>query len=293
MKSFTRACLIFSGITISIGLLLVIISGIAGGGLAFADMVRSGSFTINNSNDFSRINQKDFLTFTNEYKDVKELSIDLNYAELNIGLSDTDTFKVKAENVLRGFTCDNKNGKLTIKDNSRRYKVLGNNWHPVVYLYIPKQVNFEKVELGVGLGTINASNLQTDDLIIDIGAGSFDADLITAKTSSLKVGTGELEIDQFITDDTNINCGTGKIELTGKINKNAVVECGLGNINLSLENKESDFNYKVSSGIGSIQIGEQSIGGMATSKSIGNNAKQDMDIDCGVGSIEINFDESL
>lgn len=294
MKSFTRACLIFSGVVISIGLVLTIIGGVLGAGTTFADMVRNGSFSFGFGNGYS-ISNKSFTSFNDEFKEVDELSIDLKYAELQIDTTDGDSILVNAENILEGYTCVNENGKLVIKDNiTERWRIkLRNNYHPTIYLSIPKSASFKKVKIDIGAGEVIASNINTDKLSIELGAGKLEGDRITSKESEISVGAGSLVIDQFITDKIKMDCGVGRLELNGSINGDADLECGLGNITLSLTNQETDFNYDIDCGVGNVIIGNQSIGGLPTKRTIDNHAKKNVDIECGVGSIELYFNETL
>lgn len=295
MKSFTRACLIFSGVVISIGLVLTIIGGVLGAGTTFADMVRNGSFSFGFGNNYSINSNKNLYSFYDEFTDVNELSIDLKYAELIIDIADGDSYLVKADNVIEGYTSVNEDGKLVIKDNIRDNWRIGisKNYHPTIYLSIPKNVSLDKVKIEVGAGSVNAYNIMSDKLSIELGAGKFEGDIISSKNAEIRVGAGSLVIDRFSTDTIKMDCGTGRLELNGSVNGNADLECGLGNITLSLTNRENDFNYDIDCGIGNVLIGNQSIGGIATKRTIDNNANNNMDIKCGVGSIELNFDESF
>lgn len=295
MKSFTRACLIFSGVVISIGLVLTIIGGVLGAGTTFADMVRNGSFSFGFGNNYHVNSDKKVSSSYDKFSDIDELRIDLKYAELQIDVTDGDSYIVEAVNVLDGYTSVNENGKLVIKDNMRGNWSIGfrNDYHPTIYLSIPKSAKLDKIKIKIGAGTVNAYNITSDKLSIELGAGKFEGDLITTKDAEISVGAGSLVIDQFITDKIKMDCGTGRLELNGSVNGDADLECGLGNISLSLTNRETDFNYDIDCGIGNVLIGNQSIGGLATKRMINNNAKNNMDIECGVGSIELDFNETL
>lgn len=293
MKSFTRACLIFSGTVIAIGLVLTIIGGCLGAGSKFASMVNNGYFSWGGHN--SIINTQDLQTRTEEFTDIDKLNIDLKYGELVIEKVEGNGYKVVAENVVDGYTCKNNNGELIIKDNIRNRFTFefGDDIHPIVTVYIPENANFDKVTIEMGAGSVSVSDINSDDLGIDIGAGELKGNNINAKDTTLSVGAGNLEIDKFVTDTIDMECGTGKMEVSGSINGNADVECGLGNIVLSVTNNEQDYNYNLDCGIGNITVGEQSYGGVASEKTIDNNANNKMDVECGVGNIDIYFDKSI
>ncbi|PXV88346.1 putative adhesin [Lachnotalea glycerini] len=291
MKSFARACLIFSGVVISIGLILTIIGGILGAGSTFANMVRIGNFSFHLGNDKVVFNDDDLVSFSDEFNNIDELDVDLSYCEFKIVESDNNVFQVKADNVLDGFTCNEKDGKLIIKDNIKMKWSIGfeRDYHPTITLYIPENVNMDKVKIDIGAGYVSANHINTDELVIDLGAGEFEGSMITSENADLTVGAGHMLLDEFSTDEINLDCGTGKVEINGDIRGNSDVECGLGNVAMILKQKQSYYNYDIKCGIGNVEVGELSIGGVACDKYIDNNAKNNMDIDCGVGSVQIKF----
>lgn len=295
MKSFTRACLIFSGTVIAIGLVFTIIGGCLGAGSTFAKMVTNGDFSFSWGDNHSIINSEDLKTSYEEFSDVDKLDIDLKYGELTIEKVEGNSYKVEADNVVDGFTCKNNDGELVIKDNIKNGINLGfkDDIHPTITLYVPENANFDKVNIEMGAGYVNVSDINTKDLGIDLGAGEFEGNKINTEKSTVSVGAGHLIIEEFVTDTIDMECGTGKMEVYGNINGDADVECGIGNIVLSVLNKESNYNYNIDCGIGNVTIGEQSFGGIASEKTIDNNASNKMDIECGVGSIEVYFNESI
>jgi hypothetical protein len=295
MKSFTRACLIFSGVVIAIGLILTIIGGILGAGSTFASMVKDGPFSVTWGKHHTFYASDDLTTNSFEFNNIDELNIDLKYGELSIVKSDGNSIKVEADNVLDGFACKEDDGELVIKDNIKGNLKIGFNddYHPVVTLYIPENTVFDDVDIDMGAGYVNSSDLSTDKLVIDLGAGEYEGSNIIAKDAKLSVGAGHLSINDFVTDTIDLDCGTGKMEIYGEIQGDAKIDCGIGNIVLSLTNSQSEYNYKIDCGIGNVTVGEQSFGGIATEKKINNNADNNMDIDCGVGGVEINFDKSI
>ncbi len=295
MKSFTRACLIFSGTVIAIGLVLTIRGGSLGAGSSFAKMVNNGTFSFGWDDDHSIINSEDLTDVTQEFTDIDELDVDLNYGEFIIKKTEGNSYKLVGENVIKGFSCKDKNGKLVIEDNNKFVGNFGFNDdnHPVVTLYIPENANLDKVKIDMGAGYVNVNDLSTQDLSIDLGAGEFEGNKISAKDANLTVGAGNLFIDEFITDTVKLDCGTGKMEVHGNIQGDTDIECGIGNIVLSVENSETNYNFDIDCGIGNVTVGNQSYGGVASERTIDNSASNSMKIDCGVGNVEISFDEAI
>jgi hypothetical protein len=295
MKSFTRACLIFSGVVIAIGLVLTIIGGCLGAGSAFAKMVGNGAFSFNWDSDHSTIDIKDLTDVNEEFTDIKKLDIDLKYGSLKVEKTDGNTCKVVAESVVKGFSCKEKDGTLIIEDNISNAINFGfdDDYDPTITLYIPQGSSYEDVDIDVGAGYVNASDINTKDLSIDIGAGEFEGNKINAKDAKLSVGAGHLLIEEFVTDTVKLDCGTGKMEVYGNVQSDSNIDCGIGDIVLSVANAESSYDYDIDCGIGNVSVGDNSFGGIATEKTIDNNSGNEMKIDCGVGNVEVIFNETI
>ncbi len=70
------------------------------------------------------------------------------------------------------------------------------------------------------------------------------------------------------------------------------MKLGAGRITAELVGDESDYNYDVECGIGEIEIGGNSYGGLGRDTHIENpGAERELDIECGVGQIIIEFQE--
>ena len=54
---------------------------------------------------------------------------------------------------------------------------------------------------------------------------------------------------------------------------------------------QSDFNYDVECGIGSVKIGNEEYGGVAFNKTIHNGQNREIEISCGIGEIQLSFEQ--
>ena len=81
------------------------------------------------------------------------------------------------------------------------------------------------------------------------------------------------------------SAGTGSISLQGSVNSDLDLECGIGTIEFQDSGKMTDYNYSVSCGMGSIQIGDDEFTKRQETRNINNHAgKKKMDIECGMGN---------
>ena len=115
-------------------------------------------------------------------------------------------------------------------------------------------------------------SIKADEFDAELGAGVFHAEGIEATESSWEVGAGEIVLGRIESRDMDFDCGTGSIEA-------------------KIAGKQSDFNYDVECGIGSVKIGNEEYGGVAFDKTINNGQNREIEISCGIGEIQLSFEQ--
>lgn len=143
-----------------------------------------------------------------------------------------------------------------------------------IYIYIPKDYKFDEVS-------------------VDLGAGELNIDYISAREFGVDIGAGQAFIDSFTADELDLDCGAGSINARGAVNAEADIDCGVGEIIYTAIGKEADYNYKIDCGIGEVNCGGSSYSGIASEKEINNGAGKEMSIDCGIGSVTVDFEEHM
>lgn len=114
-------------------------------------------------------------------------------------------------------------------------------------------------------------NMKFEEVDLEIGASMADINDIEAKNFTIEVGAGEAAISNLDVKDLDVNTGVGKVTV-------------------ELVGKESDYNYNVECGIGSIEVGENSYSGLGTKQKISNpGADRSMNVECGIGEVQIRF----
>lgn len=187
------------------------------------------------------------------YRGVRNLEVEVGKIALRIAESDGESILVE-----RGLNaeCDrhvriHQEGN-TLKVEMEEWKHFDNDAGSIT-LYIPKGMVFDSAEFTVGAGSMGIENLRTRELDLEVGAGSVEADRIEAEELSLT--------------------------------------CGMGSIEMTVKGNEQDYNYDLDVGMGSVTIGGGEFGGMAIEKQVQNHATNNMELECGMGSIEIYFEE--
>ncbi len=190
--------------------------------------------------------------------------------------------------------------QMTIEDSeSDCYKINGDSLEIIskkgsfgeCMLYIPKDWVGKEIDISIGAGSFYSDFLHADKIKIDVGAGYMEGNSVMADQFDVEVGSGSLILSKLRTKNAEIEIGLGMAEiLNGTITEDLDAECGMGGLTLYLTGKESDHNYKVSS-TGNLNIGEYSHSGFHSDYEINNHVSSNFEIKCGLGSIDIYFEE--
>lgn len=117
-------------------------------------------------------------------------------------------------------------------------------------------------------------------------------DYVFAKVE-LDMGAAYCVAEDIATGRLEVTAGVGSVQYTGQVNEYVEVDTGVGDISLSLLGSETDYNYEIACGVGSVRVGGSNYSSLGGEHIVDNQAGRTMDLECGVGSIEINFNEAL
>lgn len=261
------------------------------------------------------------------YQNVKSLDFHMYAGKLSIKEGKKFTLEVRNEGRNK-IASEVKNGIWTLKEVSSRDRTSGKeNVISVfgididldntvsrdlmeVYVTLPKGFKADKMSLEVGAGTINADSLSAGTGNIRVGAGTCNIDKLTVKdSSSYQVDAGTLEIEEGMINNgtltceagkigvedgtihnTTISCMAGTISIDGSITGDSEVSTTVGTINLNLKGKEEDYNYTVDCNLGSLTINDTKYSGINKHITQKNSAKNNMALNCDVGTISVNID---
>lgn len=203
---------------------------------------------------------------------ISELDIELSYVKLIMERSDSDQIEVSIRNMDPQLSedlliyRDEETLEICAQD-TRLWKDIGKNNAGELVIHVPD--NLEGISTSLGAGALHMRDIRTGELDISIG-------------------TGTAEIQGFEAEEVSASAGTGSISLQGSVNSDLDLECGIGTIEFQDSGKMTDYNYSVSCGMGSIQIGDDEFTKPAD-QNINNHAGKEMDIECGMGTVNIAF----
>ena len=151
-------------------------------------------------------------------------------------------------------------------------------------LYVPEGYYFENTSLDLGAGSLSVEELQTGALEANVGAGKMTFEKLEADQAELDCGAGQMTVEELSSRVAEVSVGMGSIRLTGDVTERLDGECSMGELKLTLAGAQTDFNYDLSCG-----MGDDSYDGLAQEKQINNNASKNMELECAMGSVVVEF----
>lgn len=206
-----------------------------------------------------------------EFDHISSMDIELSYDELILQKQEGQKFTVKVEGDRTDkikVSTEGRELQIENTDNSRPKK------RTVTVLY-PEDTKFTEVSISVDAGTaVLEDALDTDEFSVSVGAGTLENhERITAGQADIEVGVGTLELAELDADYVE-------------------AECGVGMMSLGAAGKKEDYNYRISCGVGSVLLGEDTFEGLGTTKKVDNDgALRRMQLECGMGTLEVDFEE--
>lgn len=216
------------------------------------------------------------------YSGIRKIDVDAAGIQLQVLASPDNDVHVEAVNVdkkLR-FKCQQNRDELDITTTKKLRTINRINGYATVWLFLPKG-QLEELELSNDAGEVYVADADAVDFSLDVGAGM-------------------AVVDNFTAQEADLECGAGQITAAGTIQGEGDIGCGVGEIVLTLMGKETDFIYNVDCGIGEVEIGGESFGGIGISKSgngdgahheSGHHGGKELSVECGIGSVTVNFTE--
>jgi len=257
---------------------------------------------------------------------VTEIEVDGVTGELEIVRG--DTFLVTYEEIPVDYTMSVRDGKLLLKDESKRVFVVNFGQSEAhLCLTIPENVELKKVKVDNGSGKLTISELAVETLVLDGGSGnmtaenvathkivvsggsgnvrltnlaSFDSHFdmgsggLTIKNGALgntklDSGSGSCRFENAVANNLVADSGSGKIVYEGILTGNCIFDSGSGPIRLDIEGAKEDYSIRASLGSGGIYINGRKAGSDNYTGNTGG--EHSLIFNTGSGSVSVNFSE--
>lgn len=214
-----------------------------------------------------------------EFENITDLEISVGACEVIIQASNTDTVQVDVSRLKYSalgldLSVEEDNGTLlvrTMKDGNV-WDVISakNNNGGILKIYLPE-------------------NMSLSTAVFEFGACEVEISNLTVGHMDLFIGAVDCEMERMNLSSLHAEVGAGSLDYSGTISGDVSIECGAGEVDLELSGTEKEFNYDLSAGLGEVEIGEKEYGGFAVDKTINNHADKNMVIECGAGSVSVDF----
>lgn len=215
---------------------------------------------------------------------VENLEIDLSAAQFEI--KSGSSFGVESNH--KYLKLENSNGQLSIKEKHQNFGIHADDIR--VILTVPENFVFDKADIVTGAGTVKIDRLEADNLSLELGAGEVSIDNLTANTSvKIDSGAGELTIDGGELANLDFDMGVGEVNLESRLTGNCEIDYGVGELNMTLIGKSDDYSITLDKGVGEATLEDRKMHDGET-YGTGNTT---VEIDGGVGELNINFDEQI
>ena len=212
--------------------------------------------------------------------DIRTLDIEIAFTNLTIKTG--ETLKIETDNNNINYRQDNQ--KLEIKEKNKNWFV--NYVEKELILYLPEDIEFEKVKIATGAGKIDIETLKTEKLLFELGAGETEIqDLNVSKECEIDGGAGKLSILNGAINDLDLDMGVGEVNLTSNITGKNEINAGVGSLNIDLQGEKDSYKIQADKGLGSIKIDGKEI----SDGEVFGNGENYIEFDGGVGNIKIDF----
>jgi len=228
-----------------------------------------------------------------KFDNIKSLDIDIDIGDLE--LLEGEDFLIEANDISKDFKMDiSRSGTLRIRENHRGLSFLRlklnshNDISTRIRVYIPENYKLESTSIDAGAGKVMIEALNTEKFRISAGAGKFDGYNIVADKASIDGGLGSFTMENVTFNNMDLNCGVGKVFLQGVFRGDNKIDCGVGDLDMEVVGNVDDYDIKIDNGIGLVRLNGERI---SREYRKNNNKFDSLDIDGGVGRIELEFQE--
>lgn len=213
--------------------------------------------------------------------DITSLDIEINAADFTI--KQGECFSVESN--LKHLTVEDEGSILTIQET----KKFGSTYTgAVLTLYIPADTVFEKANITTGAGRLTVDQLSAGKMNFELGAGEVTIDtLIATSAADIDGGAGKITISGGALHNLDLDMGVGQLNLTCALTGESSFDLGVGESNITVIGNKDDYKLDIEKGIGNITVDGTSI---SNNKDFGNG-NNEMDVNGGIGAINVKFKE--
>ena len=169
------------------------------------------------------------------------LAISLAYSRLEIKVGDEFTAESNDEKV----EISKEDNQLIISEHDSSWNWFGKNDDKKITVYVPKDMELERVEISGGVGDVNIESLKAKTMKMSFGVGAATIEFLEVENAEISSGIGEINVN-LVSDakdyTVNLSKGLGEVRFNGTTVGN---DATIGN---------GERLVKISGGIGAINV---------------------------------------
>ncbi len=206
-----------------------------------------------------------------QYENVSALSLDLDGMSVTMHSAAGSAVTVTADASIEDYILAEWDGYELHLEKSDGYTSWGKFGE--IDITVPEEQRFDTVDISMDAGSLTADALQTDYLDLSMDGGSF-------------TGTGEISAVQV-----EGNADAGNVEFAYLNTEYLDMSCDAGAFSAKLAGTREDYDFDLTSDMGSISCGGSRRDGIDNSLSeTHDNAERQVSVNADAGSIEIDFE---
>ncbi len=230
-----------------------------------------------------------FISHDSDGEIEKEFSLSKAESALYIDLSGAAlTFKtgsdLEAVSDSKYIKCRQDGSRLLITQTG--LTLIGKNKKDIsVTVYVPEDMIFDEIDIDMGAGTLTADVLNAKGLTVDMGAGEAIIDeLNVSEEAEIDGGAGSITVLKGNIANLDADTGAGDFDISARLSGTSSIDHGIGEANICLTGSEDDYTIELEKG-----IGEATLNGFEVSDGTYGNGPARLEVDCGIGEINIDF----
>ncbi len=207
------------------------------------------------------------------YEGVQELEIDIYGAEVHIQPSKENHVSVETHDVPQelGLFCSREGSELMISSQKKSAKLKNLGHLGEITFYVPYDRLLNEISVSIGVGALYIEDIHSNSLSVDIGAG-------------------EADVNGFEVNEVEMDCGTGTLAASGTARQEVSLSCGTGEINYTASDQKESYDYEIECGAGTVLLGEEHYSGVGLEQEILNHTGREFGIECGMGTVTVQFE---
>jgi len=221
---------------------------------------------------------------TKTYEITSEIhSLDVQISAADFKIVSEDEFSVESN--LKYLSVSEKNGVLRIVDEA---KSNSNYSNATLTLYVPNGMVFDDVDIETGAAKMTVDTLSASSVELKLGAGDVRFESLNASADvDIKGGAGQITIVSGTLNNLSLEMGMGELNLTATVLGDSDLKFGVGESNVTLIGSKDDYKVDIDKGIGNITVDGKTVTDFGSS----GNGQNHIEIEGGVGAINLNFKE--